>query len=68
MKGEVIIPFVAQLELGSISATVGQIIEIPPNVDWVRAGFVKLLEDEAETATDAAASAVPKPGKKKAKS
>jgi hypothetical protein len=48
MKGEVLIPFVTQVQGRKIRPAQGQIIEIPPNVDWVRAGFVRPLEEEAE--------------------
>lgn len=48
MKGEVIIPFVAQWEGRTFCPAQGDIIEIPPNVDWVRAGFVVELEDESD--------------------
>jgi hypothetical protein len=50
LKGEVIIPFVAQLEGRKYRPALGDIIEIPPNVDWVTAGLVRLVEEETEPA------------------
>ena len=50
LKGEVLIPFVAQLEGGhKFRGVVGRTIEIPPNVDWVTAGFVRVVEDDEDT-------------------
>lgn len=46
MKGEVLIPFVAQLEGRKIRPAQGDIIEIPANVDWVKAGLVRLVEGD----------------------
>lgn len=47
MKGEVLIPFIAQLENGrKFRGIAGNIIDLPPNVDWVQAGFVRVVEDE----------------------
>jgi hypothetical protein len=60
LKGEVLIPFVTQLEGRKIRPAQGEIIDIPPNVDWVRAGFVRIIEEEALEETPA------KPKRKKA--
>ncbi len=52
MKGEVIISFVAQLEGRKVRGVRGDIIDIPPNVDWVTAGFVSpIVEEDAPKPT-----------------
>lgn len=47
LKGEVLIPFVAQVGGRKIRPAQGDIIDIPANVDWVAAGFVRVVEEDA---------------------
>lgn len=47
MKGLVLRSFVDGM-YGSKG--MNEIIDIPPNVDWVKAGFVEVIEEEIETA------------------
>lgn len=46
MKGEVVIGFVGNVGGRKVRPTPGEVIEVPANVDWVQAGFVRLLEEE----------------------
>lgn len=48
MRGEVLIPFVAQLNGRKFRGSAGDIIELPPSVDWVQAGLVRELAEEPE--------------------
>lgn len=56
MKGLVLISFAGT----GITAAAGTVIDIPEGVDWVKAGLVRVIEDEPEPAT------TPKPKRKKA--
>ncbi|NJN53288.1 MAG: hypothetical protein HC804_00145 [Anaerolineae bacterium] len=46
MKGEVIIPFVSTAGGIKYRPKVGEVLILPPNVDWVQAGFVRVIEEE----------------------
>ena len=66
MKGKVLKSFVDGM-YGSKG--MGEIIDIPPGVDWVKAGFVEPIEEAPETAvTPKKRRAVRKSPKKKADS
>lgn len=56
MKGEVLVSFVGMANGVKVRPQVGQVIEIPPNVDWVQAGFVRPIEEpkKKKAATKAA--------------
>lgn len=56
MKGEVLVGFVGVANGVKFRPQVGQVIEIPPGVDWVQAGFVRPIEDskKKKAATKAA--------------
>lgn len=48
MKARVLVSFVGTAGARKIRGVEGQIIDVPPGTDWVRAGLVEPLPGEAE--------------------
>lgn len=67
MQGEVIIPFVAQLNGRKYRFGKGQVIDIPPGADWVTAGFVTIAEQPGGQKEEIPLTAVSGIGPKTAK-
>lgn len=69
MKVKVIRSFVGHYEengqLKSISAGMNDVIDLPEGVDWLRAGFVEPVKEQAESAALQPAENAMKPAVKK---